>query len=87
MTNEEIMTELSYNNLYTYINFGTPQKELKVTINFHEKSLVLLGSKINRENIFNESNSKTYKSLSEINIIKSELYNGYISEDVIKLIK
>ena len=85
MTDEEIMTELSYNDLYTYINFGTPQKKLKVTINFHEKSLVLLGLEINRENIFNESNSKTYKSLSEINIIKSELYNGYISEDVITL--
>jgi hypothetical protein len=41
MTNKEIMIELAYNDLYTYINFGTPQKKLKVAINFHEKSLVL----------------------------------------------
>ena len=85
MTNDEIFTQLAYNDLYTYIKIGTPEKELKVSISFQEKSLALLGSQIKRDNIFNESNSSTYKSLSEINIIKSQIYNGYISEDVIKL--
>ena len=85
MTKDEIFTQLAYNDLYTYIKIGTPEKELKVSLSFQEKSLVLLGSQIKRDNIFNESDSRTYKSLSEVNIIKSQIYNGYISEDVIKL--
>ena len=55
-------------------------------MNFQEKSLVLLGSEIKRPNIFNESNSDTFKKVSEeMILIKSQIYNGYISEDVIKL--
>ena len=86
MTMKEIFTTLAYNDLYTYIKIGTPEKEYKVSINFQEKSLVLLGSEIKRPNIFNESNSDTFKKVSEeMILIKSQIYNGYISEDVIKL--
>ena len=86
MTNKEIYTTLAYNDLYTYIKIGTPEKELKVSINFKEKGLILLGSKIKRANIFNESESTSYKQISkEINLIKSQLYNGYISEELLKL--
>ena len=70
----------------TFIKLGTPEKKLKVSISFKDKSLVILGSKINRKDIFNESNSDTFKILSnEINLIKNQLFNGYISEDIIKL--
>ena len=86
MTMKEIFTTLAYNDLYTYIKIGTPEKKYKVSINFQEKSLVLLGSEIKRPNIFNESNSDTFKKVSEeMILIKSQIYNGYISEDVIKL--
>ena len=44
MTNDEIFTQLAYNDLYTYIKIGTPENELKVSISFQEKSLALLGS-------------------------------------------
>ena len=86
MTNNEIFTTLAYNDLYTHLKLGTPEKELKVSISFKEKSLVILGSKIKRSNIFNESNSDTYKAISdEIYLIKNQIFNGYISEDLIQL--
>ena len=86
MTVKEVFTTLAYNDLYTYINIGTPEKKYKVSISFNDKSLVLLGSEIKRPNIFNESNSETFKKVSEeINLIKNQLFNGYISEDLIKL--
>ena len=87
MTVKEVFTTLAYNDLYTYINIGTPEKKYKVSISFNDKSLVLLGSEIKRSNIFNESNSDTFKKVSEkeINLIKNQLFNGYISEDLIKL--
>ena len=88
MPDKEIFTTIAYNDLYTYIKLGTPEKELKVSISFEEKSLVILGSKIKRLNVFNESNSDTYKKISdEIYLIKNQIFNGYISEDIIKLNK
>lgn len=86
MTENEIMTTLAYNDLFTYIKIGTPEKELKVSISFHEKSLVIIGSKVKRPNAFNESGSDSYKKLSdEKYLIKNQLYNGYISEELLKL--
>ena len=86
MTDNEIFTALSYNDLYTYLKIGTPPKELKLSISFEEKSLVILGSKIKTRETFNETDSRTYKKISdEINLIKNQLFNGYISEEVIHL--
>ena len=86
MTDNEIFTALSYNDLYTYLKIGTPPKELKVSISFQEKSLIILGSKIKSRETFNETDSRSYKKISEeINLIKNQLFNGYISEEVIHL--
>ena len=87
MTINDIYTNLAYNDLYTYIKIGTPEKKLKVAISFQHKSLVILGSNIKRPDIFNESNSSSYNKIisQEFNLIKNQLYNGYISEDIIKL--
>lgn len=86
MTDKEIMTTIAYNDLFTYIKIGTPEKELKVSITFHEKSLVLVGSEVERPNVFNESESTSFKKVSnEMYLIKNQLYNGYICEDLLKL--
>ena len=85
MTDEQIYLKLSYNDIYTYIKIGTPEKELKVGITFKEKSLTLLSSKIKNREAFDETSSSSYKSLSETYGYESQILSANISEEYIKL--
>ena len=85
MTDEQIYLKLAYNDIYTHIKIGTPEKELKVGITFKEKSLTLLGSKINNRDVFDETSSSSYKSLFETNGYESQILFANISEEYIKL--
>ena len=85
MTEEEIYLKLSYNDIYTNIKIGTPEKELKVGISFKEKALVLLGSNIKDREVFNEKGSSSYKPISSIYFYESQISAGNKSEEYLNL--
>ena len=85
MTDEQIYLKLAYNDIYTHIKIGTPEKELKVGITFKEKSLTLLGSKIKNRDVFDETGSSSYKSFFVTNGYESQILSANISEEYIKL--
>ena len=85
MTDEQIYLKLAYNDLYTHIKIGTPEKEMKVGINFKYKSLALLGSKIKNRNVFDETSSSTYKSITTAFTYESQMTEANIAEEYINL--
>jgi hypothetical protein len=87
MSEEQIFLKLAYNDLYTFIRIGTPERELKVGITFEEKSLVLLGSNIKNREIFNELASDSYKYISDVFIMPDafQMTEAVIGEEIINL--
>ena len=85
MTDEQIYLKLAYNDLYTHIKIGTPEKEMKVGINFKHKSLTLLGSNIKNRKVFDEKSSSTYKSITTAIVYESQMTGANISEEYINL--
>ena len=85
MSEESIYSKLFYNDIYTYVKLGTPSKELKVGITFQSKSLAILGSNIKNRNIFDETQSSSYTSISKIFCYQSQMLDANISEEYIYL--
>ena len=85
MSEESIYLKLSYNDIYTFVKLGTPLKELKVGITFKSKSLAILGSNIKDKNIFDETKSSSYNSISKLFCYESQILDANISEEYIYL--
>ena len=85
MSDEQIYSKLAFNDLYTHVKVGSPEKELKVGINFKYKSLALLGSKIKNRDIFDETSSSSYKSISSAFTYDNQILSANISEEYIYL--
>ena len=85
MSDEQIYSKLAFNDLYTHVKVGSPEKELKVGINFKYKSLALLGSKIKNRDIFDETSSSSYKSISSAFAYDNQILSANISEEYIYL--
>ena len=85
MTEEEIYLKLSYNDIYTYIKIGKQEKQLKVGLSFKDKALVILGSQIKNREVFDETESDSYISFSDVFTFDSQIIKANISEDFVKL--
>ena len=85
MTEEDIYLKLAYNDIYTSIKLGTPQKEIKVGIKFKDKSLVILGSSIKGREIFDETRSSSYNSIQSIYCVNTPMSEANKSEEYIYL--
>ena len=85
---DKIFLKLSYSDIYTHIKIGTALQELKVGINFQSKSLILLGSNIQKtlsRESFDETRSSSYHSIEKANVYNSQMKDANISEEYINL--
>ena len=77
------------NEIFTEIEIGTPIQKIPININFENYLFFISGSELKNltNNIFNESNSLTYKKNSSFpyEISHNLIKKGYFSNDTIIL--
>ena len=89
ITKENYLSIYLSNEIFTEIEIGTPIQKIPININFENYLFFISGSELKNltNNIFNESNSLTYKKNSSFpyEISHNLIKKGYFSNDTIIL--